>query len=69
MKKKIVLKKLSISKSTVASLNADQQHHVAGGAPTFTRLVNCMSQVETCNTIPRTGHYCVICNPSDVTNR
>lgn len=63
MKKKQVSlqKKLILGKSTVATLNANQQQQIAGGLPTITRIIDCPSNADTCATIPPGGHICQFC--------
>ncbi|WP_212005512.1 class I lanthipeptide [Chitinophaga sp. HK235] len=49
-KKKISLdKKLSLNKSTIVTLNAQQQAVVEGGAIPVTRFITCLSCGETCD--------------------
>lgn len=64
-KKSIRLKKLTLSKATIAQLNKQQQEVVAGGAQSvdgpFCNSANCVSYDPQpgCESRPRPGYQCV----------
>ncbi|HVI44779.1 MAG TPA: class I lanthipeptide [Chitinophaga sp.] len=65
MKKKTILldKKLSLNKATIASLTAEKQAQLAGGAISLrTNCTNCdYTRFETCVTIPPMQEACIYC--------
>ncbi|RAJ08608.1 hypothetical protein LX64_01261 [Chitinophaga skermanii] len=61
-KKKLVLgKKLMIQKGTVANLSGQQLSDIKGGAPVTLRSP-CATYFQSCDTIPYTQQFCVICD-------
>lgn len=62
-KKKVAIeRKLALNKAAIATLNADQQKKIAGGAMFITRPIECESFVETCVTVQIPTGPCQICN-------
>ena len=60
-KKKISIdRKLMLGKSPIASLNDNQQEMVVGGV-LATKLVNCLSRLESCATAPSPTRPCQLC--------
>lgn len=63
-KKSINLKKLSLSKDRVTTLNSDQQFLVAGGGPNSVGCppasANCASQQGNCQTISICNDQCAV---------
>jgi hypothetical protein len=61
-RKKVNLeRKLQLNKATIAMLQPDHQQKLAGGLPTVTRIINCLSGEETCATIPGPTRPCQLC--------
>jgi hypothetical protein len=54
-------KKLFLSKETISALNSQQQSGIAGGQLTPSRLMFCITNGGSCNTIPPGQNMCIAC--------